>query len=117
MPNYEFGSFHSIAFESKIRKLDGQDHRSGKNVNLSTLKKKSHMMWRCPKGVSFSLKRDVTGKDPVICKKIENDTITPFFDYSDLYPSDPHVPAGYPADSFLIEVMPCDAPQEWHLPD
>ncbi len=111
MSNYDVRSFLSITFKSNKRRLDGQDHRSSKNVDLTTLVKETHMTWRCPKGISFSLKKDVTmGRDPVLDKRITDGTITEFFDCDSVYVADPEVPKEYlensEEDYFLIEVIP-----------
>ena len=99
------GEFISISFESKKELIDSKTKRSGQNVDLTLLRKETHMVWKCPEGISFTLKRD-NGKNPdTELKRITNGTVTEYYDFDNVYPADPTVPSNYLADCFFVDVI------------
>ena len=47
------------------------------------------LLWHCPDGISFDVKNDRTGHDPVKFKNVKNGTVTDYTDDRNLYIADP----------------------------
>lgn len=78
MPNYDFDKFVGVTLKSEPQPLAGQKHRSSKNYDFRNLQKGQMLKWTCPKGISFDVKLDVVGTDPIIFSGVTNETITDF---------------------------------------
>jgi len=78
MPNYAFDKFLGVTLKSEPQPLAGQKHRSSKNYDFRVLQKGSRLKWKCTPGISFDVKLDVVGTDPIIFSGITNETITEF---------------------------------------
>lgn len=74
---------------SNSKPLEGENERSSYNFSLNELEECEKIIWKCQEKVSFKLKRDKTGSDPVLIEKIENGTVTEYIDYSDVYIASP----------------------------
>lgn len=66
------GYFEAISFKSSNKPLPGQNHRSSNNYDFSTLNSDGEWEFVVPSGISFDIKEDKTGTDPVLQQGVTN---------------------------------------------
>jgi hypothetical protein len=67
----------------------GQSHRSSENFGTNDIPDWGALRWSCPDGVSFDVKKDVTGHDPTEYEGLTNGSVTSYKSHRNLYISDP----------------------------
>ena len=68
---------------------EGQKHRSSENFGTNDIPDWGGLEWTCPQGVSFNVKKDVTGHDPTEFEGVKDGTITKYKSLRNLYIADP----------------------------
>ena len=68
---------------------EGQKHRSSENFGTNDMPDWGSLKWTCPSGVSFMVKKDVTGHDPTEFEDVTNGTVTGYKSHRNLYIADP----------------------------
>ena len=101
MASYQHTKFLSVELKSHHKPLDGQKERSSDNYHFSEICEGSKILWKCPEGVTFDVKRDKSGKDPVLLTGVRNNHISDYIDSDDVYIANP---SGCSED-FSIEVF------------
>lgn len=79
----------SKTIHSEPHPQSGQKHRSSKNFGTNDMPDWGSLEWKCPDGVSFNVKKDVTGHDPTEFENVKNGTVTKYKSHRNLYIADP----------------------------
>ncbi len=84
MPSFEFRNVSSVTIKSFSKVMNGQDHRSSYNYDLTGVCGKGNnriqaIKWECPKDITFDIMEDRrAAPDPYTYKAIKDGDITKF---------------------------------------